>query len=210
VFGLYGREIQLVWALAALAGGVAILVRRERAPLLIAPGAIALAVATLLVEKEFSIRAPYAYTPFLTAASVAALAAVLGWATLGWAVADTDWPHALPPRERGLIAALGLIAAFLWGRAELAEAWSGDISTFLLIIYFAATGVAAIFVGRRRGLLDLRRVGLGLAIYGALKAVVQAYELGAVGLRVGSFLLVGVFLLAVAYWYSGARSAAPE
>jgi hypothetical protein len=44
-------------------------------------------------------------------------------------------------------------------------------------------------------------VGLALAIFAALKAVAQAYELRQVGLRVGSFLLVGAFLLAVAYWY---------
>jgi hypothetical protein len=46
----------------------------------------------------------------------------------------------------------------------------------------------------------LRHVGLGLAIFAALKAIAEASSL-AIGLRVGSYLLAGVFLLAVAYWY---------
>jgi hypothetical protein len=90
---------------------------------------------------------------------------------------------------------------------ELASAVSPDVSTFLLIFYYASCGVAAIFVGRRDSRSDLRRVGLALAIFAALKAVAQAYELAQVGLRVGSFLLVGGFLLAVAYWYRAAGDA---
>ena len=49
-----------------------------------------------------------------------------------------------------------------------------------------------------------RRAGLALAIYAALKAVVQASGLSSVGLRVGSYLAVGGFLLGVAYWYRAA------
>jgi hypothetical protein len=53
-------------------------------------------------------------------------------------------------------------------------------------------------------------VGLALALYAALKAFAQASGLDAVGLRVGSYLLVGGFLLAVGYWYraAGARAEA--
>ena len=43
-----------------------------------------------------------------------------------------------------------------------------------------------------------------LAVIAALKAIVQSTDLEAVGLRVGSYLLVGGFLMAVAYWYRGA------
>ena len=54
----------------------------------------------------------------------------------------------------------------------------------------------------------VRRVGLAVALYAALKAVVQASELTTIGLKVGSYLLVGCFLLGVAYWYRAA--AEPE
>jgi len=89
---------------------------------------------------------------------------------------------------------------FLWGNTELSRAYSADVATFLLILYYAAVGVAAIFVGRARGIRVLRQVGLGLAIFAALKAIADASSL-AIGLRVGSYLLAGLFLLAVAYWY---------
>ena len=94
----------------------------------------------------------------------------------------------------------GSAVTFLWGNTELSHAYSADIATFLLILYYAAVGVAAIFVGRARTIRMLRQVGLGLAIFAALKAIAEASSL-AIGLRVGSYLLAGVFLLAVAYWY---------
>ncbi|AHG92370.1 hypothetical protein J421_4835 (plasmid) [Gemmatirosa kalamazoonensis] len=55
-----------------------------------------------------------------------------------------------------------------------------------------------------------RQAGLALALYAALKAIVQASTLDPVGLRVGSYLLVGGFLLGVGWWYraAGARAEA--
>ena len=61
-------------------------------------------------------------------------------------------------------------------------------------------GVASIFIGRARAIRVLRHVGLGLAIFAALKAIAEASSLD-IGLRVGSYFLAGLFLLAVAYWY---------
>jgi hypothetical protein len=54
-------------------------------------------------------------------------------------------------------------------------------------------------------------VGLALALYAALRAFVQTSAIDAIGLRVGSYLLVGGFLLAVGYWYraAGSRAVAP-
>ena len=57
----------------------------------------------------------------------------------------------------------------------------------------------------------LRHVGLGLAIFAALKAIAEASSLE-IGFRVGSYLLAGLFLLAVAYWYrevGGRRESVP-
>ena len=94
----------------------------------------------------------------------------------------------------------GVVVTFLWGNEELSRAYSPDVSTFLSIGYYAVVGVAAIFIGRARGIRVLRHVGLGLAIFAALKAISEASSL-AIGIRVGSYLLAGLFLLAVAYWY---------
>ena len=101
---------------------------------------------------------------------------------------------------RTAIRLAGSGVTFFWGNSELSHAYSADVATFLLILYYAAVGVASIFVGRAREIRALRHVGLGLAIFAALKAIAEASSL-AIGLRVGSYLLAGVFLLAVAYWY---------
>ena len=212
VLALSGREIETVVALSALVAGISWVARREGAGMLFWPAAMALTIAGTMLWIEFDMRAPYAYTPFLTRPSIGALAMVLGIAVLGWNAARTEMRDGLlPPRQRNAAQGLGVIAAFIWGSVELREAYSPDMAVFLLIVYYAACGVAAIFVGRRSSLSDLRRVGLGISIFAALKAIAQGYELDTVGLRVGSFLLVGAFLLAVAYWYRAAgEAAAPD
>ena len=43
-------------------------------------------------------------------------------------------------------------------------------------------------------------MGLGLAVAAALYAIVAASDVQLIGLRVGSYLLVGAFLLGVAWW----------
>jgi hypothetical protein len=84
---------------------------------------------------------------------------------------------------------------------EVAEGWSPDIAAFLLIAYYAACGVGSILAGRRFGVGRLRFAGLGLAIYAAVKAIMQASEIGELMLRVGAYGAVGVFLLAAGYIY---------
>ena len=212
VLALSGQEIQLVVALSAFVAAISWVMRRDHAGMLLWPAAIGLVYAAGLLWVEFDIREPYDYTPFLTRPSIGALAMVLAIALLGWNAARTELRDGLlPPRQRNAVQGLGIAAAFIWGHVELSEAFSPDMAVFLLIIYYAACGVAAIFVGRRSSVTDLRRVGLGLAIFAALKAVAQGYELDTIGLRVGSFLLVGAFLLAVAYWYRAAGdTASPE
>ena len=211
VLALNEREIPMVMALSALAAAVSWVARREGSWLLLAPAAVALAFAAIILSLQFDLRPPYAYAPFLTMPSLGALAMVVATGVLGWHAARTQLRgELLPSRERSVVGALGIVAAFLWGHVELSEAFSPDLSVFLLIIYYAGCGVAAIFVGRQRSESDLRRVGLALSIFAALKAVAQGYELDTVGLRVGSFLLVGAFLLAVAYWYRAAGEVAPD
>jgi hypothetical protein len=102
----------------------------------------------------------------------------------------------------------GLLVAFVWVRTELAGAISPDIATFLLISFYAAVGVLFVFLGRVRAIPLLRHVGLGLSIFAALKAVVQASALDA-GPRIGSYFLAGAFMMAVAFWYRARLAVAP-
>lgn len=215
LLGFTDHPIVGVAALAAVGAAATLLssrlaARGEPARLLLYPAALSLVGATLWAEVLLDARPVYAYTPFLTRPSLAALAAVAGWFAFARLVTGARWSAdgraagveaGEGPRPESIVGALGVVAAFLWGREELAHAVSRDMSTFLLIGYYAVVGVAAIFVGRRRALSGARRGGLALSVYAALKALVQSAGIDDVALRVGSFLLVGLFLLAVAWWY---------
>ncbi len=114
-------------------------------------------------------------------------------------------------RERGsrraaLMTMGGLLGVF-WGYLELRDAFSADLSTFVLIAYFALCGVVAIQQGRERGIGHVRQIGLALAVFAALYAISAASDVQQIGLRVGSYLLAGAFLLGVAWWYRGAPHA---
>ena len=95
--------------------------------------------------------------------------------------------------------------AFIWGRMEVVHAYSRDAGTFLLTLYYAAVGVAAILAGRKLGLKALRVGGLSLAIYAAAKAVIEATNITSLLLRVGCYAAVGVFLLGAGYVYRDAQ-----
>jgi hypothetical protein len=203
------QRLLCVALLAAHAAGVSLALPRARTKLLLVPALASLLLATHWAFEMLDLRPAYAYTPFATTASLAALAVVAAWSVFGAHASRAVLPDAngFGPKERAVAGALGAVAAFFWGRQELGRAYSPDLATFLLILYYASAGVLAIFVGRWRQLPGARRVGLGLAIYAALKAVVQANNLSPIGLRVGSYLAVGGFLLGVAYWYRAAGEA---
>ena len=206
------RRLPGVALLAAHAAVVSWAMTRARATLLALPALAALLLATGWAYDLLHARPAYGYTPFLTLPSLAALALVAAWCAFTWqasrggaaGVAGVAGAPGDQAAERALVASLAPVAALAWGREELAFAYSPELSTFLLVLYYAAAGVLAIFVGRGRHLPIARRAGLALAIYAALKAVVQANELSSIGLRVGSYLAVGGFLLGVAYWYRAA------
>jgi len=216
VLALHDHGVACVAALSAHAVLFAVVARRTRSVEPAIPAAGALVFAAAWAYDLLSDRTPYEYAPFLTAASVAALAASAGWAWWAWQMLAAarergrgrglGWPG---PGDRTVITLLGVAPAFLWGREELAHAVSSEASTFLLILYYALTGVVSIFDGRRYAAADARKAGLALAVYAALKALAQASELTNIGLRVGSYLLVGGFLLGVAYWYRAANEKRP-
>jgi uncharacterized membrane protein len=197
-------------ALAAHAAALALLLRRERTKLLGVPIALSLTIATLWAFTLLNRRPLFGYTPFLTSASLAAAAVAAAWLVVSWNASRVKLADGGTGtvETRTAVRLAGAVVTFMWGNEELSRAYSRDVSTFLLILYYAVVGVAAIFVGRLRGIRVLRHVGLGLAIFAALKAIAEASSL-AIGIRVGSYLLAGLFLLAVAYWYRE-RSGEPK
>jgi len=202
LFALEDRAVASCVALSAHAAALSLVLRRARTRLLGVPIALGLAILTTWTFQLLLDRPPYRYTPFLTAPSLAALAMSAAWLVVSWNAYRVELADAgLGTTETRIAVRLaGSVVTFMWGNTELARAYSDDVSTFLLILYYAVVGVVAIFVGRARGIRILRHVGLGLAIFAALKAIAEASSL-VIGLRVGSYLLAGLFLLGVAYWY---------
>lgn len=200
------RDRPLLAALGAVGHAIlaVLLLRRIRHPLLFLTPAFGLLAAAAWVYQQLEAREAYAYIPFTTAVSATALVVVAGWWLCGWLLRDALDSPAVGATERALLGALGPVAAFVWVEAELGGAFSPDYANFLVIAYYAVVGVGLIALGRRTDRMALRRIGLALAVIAALKAIVQSTDLEAVGLRVGSYLLVGGFLMAVAYWYRGA------
>lgn len=179
---------------------------------LVQPGIVVAALIWLLLGTAFMFdsigdRTAYAYTPFFTPESVAGLGISAAWLHLSWHVSRTIDPASVFAQElpRSAIRLIGALVAFLWIREELARAVSPDVSGFLLVAYYAATGIASIFLGRARELPLLRQIGLGLSLFGAVTSITQASSL-AIGWRVGSYLLTGGFLLAVAWSYRVTRA----
>ncbi|HET9425573.1 MAG TPA: hypothetical protein VFO55_09390, partial [Gemmatimonadaceae bacterium] len=67
--------------------------------------------------------------------------------------------------------------------------------------YYAGTGALMIFLGRRHDVRHLRLIGLAVALWAAWKAIVEAFAIPNVAVRIAVFFAVSVFLLAVSYWY---------
>jgi uncharacterized membrane protein len=209
LFALERKAVASCVALAAHAAALSLLLRRERTRLLGVPIAIGLGILTIWTFQQLGERPVYQYTPFLTGPSLAALAMSVAWLVVSWNASRVELIDggAGTLETRTVVRLAGAVVTFMWGNAELSRACSADVSTFLLILYYALVGVAAIFIGRLRSIRVLRHVGLGLAIFAALKAIAEASSL-AIGLRVGSYFLAGLFLLAVAYWYREREGAA--
>jgi uncharacterized membrane protein len=189
-----------VWCIVALAAHASLfsLSMRERdSAELAVPVAIVLATIALWSYTLLLDRTAYGYTPFATAPSAAALATTLAF----WAFARCA--RRMRTVDLEILTHLPAIAAFFWFREELAYAFSYDVSVFLLIVFYALAGIAAIFDGRRHFHPPSRAVGLTLACYAALKALIHAWGLSAIGLRVGACILAGAFIALVAYWYRG-------
>ena len=129
---------------------------------------------------------------------------VFSW---NWARLGLEGDEMMFDTRRSMARILGGVVTFLWIHVELSRTVSLDVSTFLLVAYYAVSGVLAIGIGRWRAIPLLRQVGLALAVFAAFKAMMETSALS-IGWRVGGYMLAGIFLLGVAYWYRG--RGAPE
>jgi uncharacterized membrane protein len=200
------RELLFCLLIAAFGLVCAVATQRLRLGGIGVAGALWLVAGTIRAFTMLEGRTAYAYAPFLTEASVAAGAISMSWVLLSFHMA-----RSLAPRSRRgvdvsttIIRLLGGIVAFVWVRQELARAVSPDVSAFLVIAWYAVSGVTSIFLGHARRIPLLRQLGLGLSVFAALTTITQASSL-IIGWRVGSYLLAGAFLLGVAYSYRVTR-----
>jgi hypothetical protein len=207
VFAARPETAAAILLLAAFGAALGFLERRLSVDLLIAPALLALAVASGWAYERLLERPVFAYAPFMTTASALALAVVAGWWL--WARLSAPERDASRARDRRMHFVPAILTAFWWGRTEVAGAGSAELGSFLLTLYYAASGVLSILAGRLRAAPAARHAGLALAVFAALRALIGASDLRQVQLRVGSYLLVGAFLLAVAYWYRTAGDAEP-
>lgn len=187
------RPLELTVALAVLstaafAGNVA-----WRSATWAVMGVIGHAWAALATLVHLGDRPSYQYMPFWTSASAVAAAVLAGLLA--------SWRLARDARMARMLRAGALVWAFAWAHQEIAFAFSRTVATLLLVSYYATTSVAAVGVGRARGVRLLRHAGLALAVFAAAMALYGARRLDAVGARITADLVAAVFLLAIAYWY---------
>jgi hypothetical protein len=156
---------------------------------------LALVLAGVAALGAVTGRTSYAYLPFGTAESAAALSVAL--ACVAVAALQREGPAWV----------LASVFTFCWVHQELAWAVSPSASTVLLVSWYAVTSVACVGVGRARAFPRLRHVGLGLGVVAALLALKAAWGLPSTGARIGAYLVVSGFLLGIAWWYRRPGSA---
>jgi hypothetical protein len=208
---LEGREVTFTLAIAAYGAAAAFVMRHFRLQGVGVATFGWLAVGAAVAFGELDDRAQWITNPFLTPESAAAAAICAAWLLFSWHAARTgaEAGGVVNTLPRTMLRILGAVLTFLWIHVELAQTVSIDVSTFLLVAYYAVTGILAIGVGRWRAIPLLRQLGLALSVLAALKAMAETSSLS-IGWRVGGYLLSGAFLLGVAYWYRGTGGAPRE
>ncbi|MCC6774912.1 MAG: DUF2339 domain-containing protein [Gemmatimonadaceae bacterium] len=198
------RVLPMVRALAGYGAAASLVMRRFRlrGTGIATFGWLTVGAAIALVRLDGRVR--WLTNPFLTPESSAAAAICAAWLLFSWHAARTGAPDGgvVTTLPRTIVRILGAVLTFAWLHAELSRTVSIDVSTFLLVAYYAVTGIVAIGVGRSRAIPLLRQLGLALSVLAAIKAMAETSALS-IGWRVGGYLLAGVFLLGVAYWYRG-------
>ena len=189
--GLVGHAVVMV-----------VLIRKERARLVALPVVIALVVALTQARDLLALRPNFIDNPFVNPGAALLLAVIIAaWLFFDamaklddeTGVADSPWA----PVRRVFLP----IALFAWGWFELGNTVSHDVATSLVTLYFAIVGVGAIHYGRLRSVPVSRHVGLGLCVVAAVMAIARVWGLATIGIKAGTFVIVSLFMLAVAYWY---------
>ena len=197
---LWPSPLALVAGMGAWGVALAWAARSEQRGLPIVAVAVPLIGAAASAVDQLASLPDYTYVPFTTRSTLSSLLAAAAIGGAGWMLSSgTGAPSRLAGRAVRYGAFVGFV--ILWGRMEIAGGWNPDLAGFLLIAYYAACGVASIVAGRRLGVSRLRLSGLALAIFAAVKAIVEASLIGGLALRVGAYGAVGVFLLAAGYMY---------
>jgi hypothetical protein len=167
--------------------------------------------ASIFALEWLDARGAYTYLPFLTWRSLAALAAVAGWIAGARIVAALDFLPELEPKMRASLREVFIsgaaLTAFFWGILELRGAWNPTAATSLLIVYYAATGALAIYLGRLRNVRHLRLAGITVALWAAWKALDEASDLPNALVRMAVYFAVATFLIGIGYWYRNQGSA---
>jgi uncharacterized membrane protein len=201
---LWGMPLAFVAGLAVWGATLAAFSREEGSSLPLGGVSLALGACALSAVDQLASRFAYSYTPFMTRSSASAFVAAVGIGVGGELLASGK---GAPGRVADRPVRLGVLIGFLivWGRMEMAQAFNADLASFLLISYYAGCGVGSIIAGRRLGIGRLRVGGLILALYAAVKAVVEVTDISSLLLRVGAYAAVGVFLLGAGYLYRERR-----
>jgi hypothetical protein len=193
----------LIIGLAALSAHLA----RPSFGWLVSGGGVLL-LAAFIAVAQLTDRRIYAVTPFMTPASFTAMIVTVAMICVArFAHALVETTRALDPTPQMLTrigdasAVAPWLWAFVWGLLELAMAYSPSTSTLLLVVYFAATGVACVAAGRARNVARLRQSGLVLALVAACTAIYGASTYFGSGARIMAYLVTSGFLLGIAYWY---------
>lgn len=198
------RHETLLLGLGMVAHAVAMLflVRKERARLVALPIFIALVLALSQARDLLAARPTYIGNPFVNPGAALLLVTILAWWRFFDAMAKTAEEEGEPSEGWRSISQVFLPAAlFLWGWYELGSTVSHDVATSLVTLYFATVGVGAIHYGRLKSIPVSRHIGLGLCVIAAGMAISRVWGLNDIGIKAGTFVLVSLFMLGVAYWY---------
>jgi hypothetical protein len=177
-------------------------------------GTAVLLLAVAMTVSSLVDRRIYAFPPFGTEPSMAALAVTAALVIIArfwrWLFDATCEAMGERPRRayanelRSLLrstVAAPWVWAFSWVLIELAMAYSPSTSTLLLVTYFAITAVCSVAVGRWQHSARLRQLGLFLALAAAATSVYGASTYFDIGARILAYLVTSAFLLGIAYWY---------
>jgi hypothetical protein len=198
------RHETLLLGLGLVAHAVAMtfLMRKEKTRLVSLSIFIALVLALGEARDLLAVRPSYISNPFVNPGAALLLLTILAWWRFFDAIATTTAEKGEPDAGWRMIAQVFLpIALFIWGWYELGSTISHDVATSLVTLYFATVGVGSIHFGRLRSVPVVRHVGLGLCVVAAGMAISRVWGLTDIGIKAGTFILVSLFMLAVAYWY---------